>query len=859
MPDNSPDPPHDASTGVKRRHFLGYAGAAAGTAALLPLASGPAAAGPVPTHGGGSSLPDFSKEPPFSFTYGGTPSSELLRRWRHRRTKQSFTHGTQNTDVWTDPVTNLRVSLISEHHKKSGVVSWVVRFRNEDKIGTRLISDVLALDLTQRVKANGDWVVHTNNGSDARDEDFAPITIPLPDKQFRVFSTANGRPSDGVTASASTNPWRYQTGADAPGYINSDQHSTTTAGSIATLKFVGTSITWIGVQNVDCGKADVFIDGVEVAVVDQYATSWLKQIELFKKDDLSTGEHTIVVRSRPDKNPAGIGVNVNIDAFVVGTGAGAEIINDNDPRITYARDASSQPTFIRNGWPYFNLTWSDGGLIAAIGWQGQWALEASRDGKDLRLTAGMTQLDSLPNGAHIQEAELTELWLKPSEEFRTPQIVLLPWKGADRHVGQNIWRKWFVDEHMPKLNGAPVPPLCPTQSNDYFPEQWDTAADQLTWLNAYEANDATPSTGGTHDHWWIDAGWTPIPDGANQTWNWPGSWFPDPVRYPDGLKPILDRAREVGMRTIVWFEPERVRTGTWLHANHPEWLLNVDGGTDNFLLDFGNPAARDWAIQTIGDMIVNDGIDVYREDFNIGPLPLWRANDEHGRRGMTQIRYLEGRLAFWKALLQRSPGLVIDTCASGGRRMDVETLGLSVNFLRSDRVLDATANQTHTHGISSWVPLSGGVVRITGEPDDLYNARSCYGPSIHHALDVRQPSAPWDMLKETAAEWKELSEHLYGDYFQLTPGGPSQDVWVAWQFGQPDTSAGFVQAFRRPGNGDQSRTIKLQGLQDNKRYTVTDRDTGASQTLRGKELMRDGITVTIDSNPGAKVLEYQRV
>ena len=843
-------------TGLKRRRFLGIAGLAVGAAAAVPLLR--SRTGESGGAGAGWSLPDFSQTPPFSFTYGGIASRELLPQWQHERTSSSFAHGREHVDTWTDPVSNLRVALTSKQHRESGVVSWVVRFHNDATTQSPQIADILALDLTHTVTSLRPWVVHTNSGSDSKDADFTPLELPLPDQAFRLFSTANGRPTDGITDAVVSIPWAHRKGEVAADFIDSDLHSTTVAGATAQMSFAGTSITWIGGQNVDLGQADVLIDGEEVGVVDLYAASRLTQAELFTRDDLAEGNHTILVRARGEKNPASTGAGINVDAFRVGTGDGAEIINDADERISYGGNEADQPTFIRNGWPYFNITWGGEGLILAIGWPGQWALQAERDGDDLHLSAGMTHLDTLVNGARIQQAQLADLWLEPGEEIRTPQIVAMPWKGADRHDGQNAWRRWFVDEHMPRLDGDPVPPLCPTQSNDYFPGQWDVAQDQFTFLDAYEENEATPSTGGTHDHWWIDAGWYGIPEGAEENWNWPGTWTPDPVRYPDGLKPILDRARELDMRTIVWFEPERVRTGTWLHVNHPEWLLNIRGGSDNYLLDFGNAEARAWATTTIGDMIVADGIDVYREDFNIGPLPIWRDNDPRERRGLTQIRYVEGHLQYWKDLMERSPGLVVDTCASGGRRLDVETLGLSVNFLRSDRVLDATANQTHIHGLSSWVPLHGGAVRVTGHRHDVYNARSCYGPSMHHALDPRDPKAPWDTLRTTAAEWKELSEHFYGDYYPLSAGGARGDARIAWQFGERDGSAGFVQVFRRQSNGQSSSAVKLRGLIGDKRYTVTDRDSGESYTARGDELMSTGIDVMIDSAPGSRVLQYRR-
>ncbi|WP_051265620.1 alpha-galactosidase [Nakamurella lactea] len=804
------------------------------------------------------SVPDFDKHPPFSFTYGGVASSKLLPKWRHRSSGGRFSGGRIERHTWTDPVTGLAAVLDAKRFTSSGAVSWIVYFRNTSKIGTRLIGDVLALDLSTQRRSTEQLLIRSNNGSDARVVDFAPFELELTDGKCWLFSNSAGRPSDGIVAGESS-PWRYFSGGDAPGYINSDQHSTVIAGGTATLTFTGTSITWIGVRNIDCGMADVFIDGEQAAVVDQYGTSWLKQQELFTRADLPDGEHTIMIQSRADRNPAGIGNNVNIDAFTVGRpGAEAEVINDDDARIVYGMQPVGSSSWVRNGWPYFNFDAGGEGLIAAVGWPGQWALQAERSGTEVRIRAGMAQVDQLQDGDRIQQAELTELWLQPGEEIRTPQIVLLPWSGADHHDGQNAWRAWFVDHHMPRTGGVPVPPLCPTQSNDYFDGQWDTAADELTWLNAYGEHGATPGTGGAHDHWWIDAGWYAVPEGASEDWNWPGTWYPDPNRYPDGLKPILDRAHELGMRSIVWFEPERVRKGTWVHQHHPEWLLPIEGNDDVHLLDFGNAEAQQWMTQTVGDMIEHDGIDVYREDFNIGPLQYWRENDTFGRRGMVQIRYVTGHLAYWRALQERKPGLVIDTCASGGKRLDIETLGLAVNLLRSDLVRHAVGNQSHLHALSSWVPLHGGVVRVTGSPTDLYDSRSAYGPSLHHALDVRQADAPWDTLNQTAAEWKAISGHFYGNFFPLTPGGSGDDIWVGWQFGQRDAFAGVVQVFRRADSQESSATLLLRGLTEKQRYAVTDRDSGDTQVLLGSELMNDGLKVSIDTAPAARILEYQR-
>ena len=66
------------------------------------------------------------------------------------------------------------------------------------------------------------------------------------------------------------------------------------------------------------------------------------------------------------------------------------------------------------------------------------------------------------------------------------------------------------------------------------------------------------------------------------------------------------------------------------------------------------------------------------------PLAYWRAADVPDRQGITEIRYVTGLLAYWDELRRRRPDMLIDTCASGGRRNDLETLRRAVPLWRSD-------------------------------------------------------------------------------------------------------------------------------------------------------------------------------
>lgn len=102
-----------------------------------------------------------------------------------------------------------------------------------------------------------------------------------------------------------------------------------------------------------------------------------------------------------------------------------------------------------------------------------------------------------------------------------------------------------------------------------------------------------------------------------------------------------------------WFEPERVVKGTQWAVDYPQWMLDKElpatdksESRDWLLFDMGNTEAREWLQEYIGDMIEQNGIDYYRQDFNMEPDKYWARYDEPDRIGMKEIRHIEGLYAF---------------------------------------------------------------------------------------------------------------------------------------------------------------------------------------------------------------------
>lgn len=491
--------------------------------------------------------------------------------------------------------------------------------------------------------------------------------------------------------------------------------------------------------------------------------------------------------------------------------------------------AGGRPT--NSDMSYFNLETPTGqGLIIVVGWPGQWSSQWTRDeDTGLRVTAGQ---------------ELTHLKLLPGEEIRTPLMALQFWTGGDWVQSQNIWRKWMLAHNVPKPGGKL--PKCELFgcSSHLYNEMCDAnETNQKMCIDRYTEEKIKIG------HWWMDAGWYPC-EGAG--WPKTGTWEVDTKRFPKGLKAISDYAHTKDIKTIVWFEPERVAADTWLTNTHPEWILGGKGGG---LLNLGNPEALSWLITHINDLIGAQGIDLYRQDFNMDPLDYWRKNDTEDRQGITENKHVTGYLAYWDSILERHPDMFIDSCASGGRRNDLETMRRAIPLWRTDWRCEPIGTQCCTYGISFWIPLSG-----TGAQDiDPYAFRSNMVPFINCLFNIPSKTQNYDLLRKLTDQWRQITPCYYGDYYPLTPFSIAADTWIAWQFDRPDLGEGMVQAFRRPESGFAVIGFQLKGLDPSATYAVTNVDVPGSKKMTGKELMEKYLLIKITDQPGSALYTYKKV
>jgi alpha-galactosidase len=487
--------------------------------------------------------------------------------------------------------------------------------------------------------------------------------------------------------------------------------------------------------------------------------------------------------------------------------------------------------------PFFNVAWEGGGVAVAVGWTGQWQATAAREAVGtMTMRAGQ---------------QLTNLVLEPGETVRTPRILLVFWAGSDPLRGSNLFRQLLIKHVLPRRGGDIVfPPIC-ASVNEVDPgggyEGPHVRVMPVLAERGYEAfwSDMDPQ------HWYPGG----FPEGT-------GNWVVDRVKYPHGLKAVGDAAHAAGLQYLLWFEPERVHFGTQVEKEHPEWVMKADKEWSQ-LFALHIPAARRWITEVMDGFIRETDLDWMRWDFNVAPLGFWRRADAPDRQGMTENLYVQALYAMWDDLRTRHPGLVIDVCAGGGRRIDLEALSRGLPLWHSDLQCEGShpaADQLQNAGLFRWVPLHG-TVTLGYEPDYAFRS-ALTGGSVNVGADTdgiinnaRDHTA--EAAKRSTALTRRVRTFLIGDFYPLFPHRESEEAWFGYQFHRPDLEAGLALLFRREKCAEQAVTAELRVIDLKARYEVSLVDAGTTKTMTGAELAR--LPIAVPQAPGSALVFYKQI
>ena len=181
-----------------------------------------------------------------------------------------------------------------------------------------------------------------------------------------------------------------------------------------------------------------------------------------------------------------------------------------------------------------------------------------------------------------------------------------------------------------------------------------------------------------------------------------GDWVIDPAVWPNGLNPVIEHINSKGIEFGLWFEGEMVNPDSDLYRAHPEWILHEGDRIPplwrhQLVLDLAHEGAYNHVLEQTSAILASHNIVYIKWDHN-------RVLVDAGHLGHAGVRrQTQAFYRLFAELKKRHPGLEIESCASGGARIDLGVIDLVDRFWTSDNS-DALERQTIQRWTSQVIP-----------------------------------------------------------------------------------------------------------------------------------------------------------
>ncbi len=470
----------------------------------------------------------------------------------------------------------------------------------------------------------------------------------------------------------------------------------------------------------------------------------------------------------------------------------------------------------------------------ALAWSGSWRITAQRsDDEAVHVLGGVHDVDlrhalapgatlDLPPMVGVHSAEgftgMTDRW----HRYLRGRVVRQP--ARDRPVHYNSWEAAYFDV-----------------STEQQVELARVAADLGVELFV------------------VDDGWFA---GRDHDRAGLGDWYADPRRFPDGLGPLADEVRRLGMGFGLWVEPEMVNEDSELFRAHPDWAYAWPTRTPTQvrhqrMLDFSRAEVQDWALETLDGLVADLGLDYLKWDMN---RPLAEPYGPNG--GEVWLGHVRGLYRVWEELGARHPDLWLETCASGGGRADLGALARAHWAWPSDDT-DPLERIAIQEGFTTLNPPLTMSAWVTDSPTPLGGRLTPLRFRFHVAmcgvLALGGDLSAWSeedraTARELVALYKELRPLVqHGRLLRLPSPAPGRTSVVG--FVAPDRRrAAVVVLAESVRHTTERQLVRFGGLDPDATYDVRDSETGALVRRTGAALMGHGLLVELSGSYASTVL-----
>ncbi|MBE6774000.1 MAG: alpha-galactosidase [Ruminococcaceae bacterium] len=486
-----------------------------------------------------------------------------------------------------------------------------------------------------------------------------------------------------------------------------------------------------------------------------------------------------------------------------------------------------------------NATEKEGDVFfGALAWSGNYKVEISRDFAGItRAVIGINDFDF-------------SYTLKPGKEFIAPSVFCGYVKGFSQMSNQ--MNSYAVEHILPKsFNKVPLPVLYNSWEATWF----DVSSETQQKLAEIAADIGC-------ELFVMDDGW--FGQRKNDRAGL-GDWYVNKEKFPEGLTPLIDKVKELGMRFGLWFEPEMVNPDSDLYRAHPDWAYHYDTREADLLrqqlvLNLTKDEVKEYVFDVMDKMLSKYDISYIKWDMN-------RAYSQTGAENLENpqelwYRHVKAVYEIADRLKAKYPCLQLECCASGGGRADLGALSHFDMVWTSDNT-DPVDRLTIQQGFSLLYPIKCMRAWVTdtnrhSRPKDFdyrFNVTMQGSLSIGGNL-TKYTEQELEIHRKYIALYKEIRETVqFGSFYRLA--NFDDDKIFATQYVKDGRSVLFLCRDVNTFFNDKFYRIKLDGLDGYSRYNVE--IDGKTEAFSGDYLMNVGLEFEMGGTLQSKIILIDKV
>ncbi len=444
--------------------------------------------------------------------------------------------------------------------------------------------------------------------------------------------------------------------------------------------------------------------------------------------------------------------------------------------------------------------------------------------------------------------------LSPSESFQSPETVLV---YSDEGLGKmSRCLHDFYRKHM--IRSPYVLKKRPVLINNWEATYFDFNTEKLLDI----AREAKKSG---IEMLVMDDGWFGKRNSDNCSL---GDWVINEEKLTAGLKDLVDKVNEIGLKFGIWFEPEMISPDSELYRKHPEWAFCISGrertqSREQYVLDLSRQEVVDYAYESVAKILRSANISYVKWDMNRQLCDIGTAVYPKERQGELLHRYVLGVYQLQERLVREFPNLLLENCSGGGARFDPGMLYYSPQIWCSDDT-DAMERLRIQEGTALLYPLSCIGAHVSDCPNHTVHRVTPFSTrgnvalagTFGYELDITKISE--ENRKQIPGQVEQYHKYCHliqnGDYYRILSWNTERpyDCWAVVSKDKKEALVTFVQVLAEANR--HSYCLYLKGLDREQRYCLE--ETG--EIFYGDELMQCGILIPeLEGDFQSRVYHFQ--